>query len=391
MPPQDALRPEPATYDSFATWLASALDAAAEPNPGAPALRRLNRAEYANAIRDLLDLEVDVNALLPPDDSAFGFDNIGDLLVFSPTLLERYLSAADRVSAMAVGDPNDRGRRADVHGQRRRVASDAARRAAARHRRRRRRHARVSARRRIRVRPRAVPQQPRRDSRARAPARARNRGRRPARVSGRRRRRARGQPSRHDDQRAIGLHRRAPHGPRSGRGRPENRDGSLHSQARRRHEPPAAVRAQQLRHLRRHRPAARRDADDYRPLHRDRPRRHAEPAPHLHLLARRRRRRAAVRARDSVLARSSRLSPARGAGDIDRLMPFFEEGRANGGFETGIQLALRRILASPSFAFRIEAEPESPASATSYAVSDIGARDVASRSSSGAASPTTSC
>jgi hypothetical protein len=104
MPPQDALRPAPATYDSFATWLASALDAAAPPNPGAPALRRLNRAEYANAVRDLLDLEVDVAALLPPDDSAFGFDNIGDLLTFSPTLLERYLSAADRVSALAVGD-----------------------------------------------------------------------------------------------------------------------------------------------------------------------------------------------------------------------------------------------------------------------------------------------
>jgi mono/diheme cytochrome c family protein len=104
MPPQDALRPAPATYDSFAGWLAAALDAAAPPNPGAPALRRLNRAEYANAVRDLLDLEVDVAALLPPDDSAFGFDNIGDLLTFSPTLLERYLSAADRVSALAVGD-----------------------------------------------------------------------------------------------------------------------------------------------------------------------------------------------------------------------------------------------------------------------------------------------
>jgi len=105
MPPQDAPHPAPATYDSLATWLASALDAAAPATVGAPALRRLNRAEYANAIRDLLDLEVDVTALLPPDDSAFGFDNIGDLLVFSPTLLERYLSAADRVSAMAVGDP----------------------------------------------------------------------------------------------------------------------------------------------------------------------------------------------------------------------------------------------------------------------------------------------
>jgi mono/diheme cytochrome c family protein len=104
MPPQDAPHPDAATYDSFATWLEASLDASAKPNPGAPMLRRLNRAEYANAIRDLLDLEIDVAGLLPPDDSAFGFDNIGDLLTFSPTLLERYLSAADRVSAMAVGD-----------------------------------------------------------------------------------------------------------------------------------------------------------------------------------------------------------------------------------------------------------------------------------------------
>jgi hypothetical protein len=105
MPPQTEPRPDAATYDSFAGWLESSLDASAKPNPGAPVLRRLNRAEYANAIRDLLDLELDVAALLPPDDSAFGFDNIGDLLTFSPTLLERYLSAADRVSALAIGDP----------------------------------------------------------------------------------------------------------------------------------------------------------------------------------------------------------------------------------------------------------------------------------------------
>lgn len=105
MPPHDAPRPEPATYETFASWLESALDASHGGYPGTPALRRLNRAEYANAIRDLLELEIDVAALLPPDDSAFGFDNIGDLLVFSPTLLERYLSAADRVSALAVGDP----------------------------------------------------------------------------------------------------------------------------------------------------------------------------------------------------------------------------------------------------------------------------------------------
>jgi hypothetical protein len=105
MPPQDARRPDHETYERLAAWLETSLDATAETNPGRPALRRLNRAEYANAIRDLLHLDVEVTVLLPPDDAAFGFDNIGDLLVVSPALLERYLSAADRVSALAIGDP----------------------------------------------------------------------------------------------------------------------------------------------------------------------------------------------------------------------------------------------------------------------------------------------
>ena len=105
MPPRDEPRPEHATYESLVAWLETELDRAAVPNPGRPALRRLNRAEYANAIRDLLELDVDVAQLLPPDDAAFGFDNIGDLLVVSPTLLERYLAAAERVSALALGDP----------------------------------------------------------------------------------------------------------------------------------------------------------------------------------------------------------------------------------------------------------------------------------------------
>ena len=105
MPPQGEPRPEAATYDALVAWLEGELDDAATPNPGRPALRRLNRAEYANAIRDLVDLDVDVAQLLPPDDAAFGFDNIGDLLGVSPALLERYLAAADRVSALALGDP----------------------------------------------------------------------------------------------------------------------------------------------------------------------------------------------------------------------------------------------------------------------------------------------
>jgi hypothetical protein len=106
MPPQAAQRrPDAETYERLAGWLEGELDAKAVASPGRSVLRRLNRAEYANAIRELLDLDVDVAALLPPDDSAYGFDNNADLNVVSPALLERYLGAADRVSALAVGDP----------------------------------------------------------------------------------------------------------------------------------------------------------------------------------------------------------------------------------------------------------------------------------------------
>jgi hypothetical protein len=106
MPPQGVRRPEPGVLTAFVGQLESELDrrAAAAPNPGRPVLRRLNRAEYANAIRDLLTLDVDVTALLPPDDSGYGFDNIGDVLTVTPALLDRYLAAADRISSLAVGD-----------------------------------------------------------------------------------------------------------------------------------------------------------------------------------------------------------------------------------------------------------------------------------------------
>jgi mono/diheme cytochrome c family protein len=108
MPPQGARRPDEASYHAFASWLETRIDraAAVAPNPGRPLLHRLNRAEYANAIRDLLDLDVDVAVLLPPDDSAYGFDNISDVLGVSPSLQERYLSAAEKISEAAVGDPS---------------------------------------------------------------------------------------------------------------------------------------------------------------------------------------------------------------------------------------------------------------------------------------------
>ena len=108
MPPDGRPRPDAATYASLVAHLEAELDrlAAAAPDPGWPAqIHRLNRAEYANAVRDLLGLEVDGRALLPADDSGYGFDNIGDVLTVSPGLMARYLSAAAKISRRAVGDP----------------------------------------------------------------------------------------------------------------------------------------------------------------------------------------------------------------------------------------------------------------------------------------------
>ena len=107
MPPSPRPRPDAAAYAEAVDYLEGALDRAAEahPDPGRPAVQRLNRTEYVNAIRDLLDLEVDGRALLPADESSYGFDNVGDVLSVSPGLLERYLLAAARISRSAVGDP----------------------------------------------------------------------------------------------------------------------------------------------------------------------------------------------------------------------------------------------------------------------------------------------
>jgi len=106
MPPAGARRPERATLDAFASDIEKRLDASAalRPNPGTPALHRLNRTEYANVIRDLLALDVDVAALLPQDDATDGFDNIADALGTSPSLIQGYVSAAMKISRRAVGD-----------------------------------------------------------------------------------------------------------------------------------------------------------------------------------------------------------------------------------------------------------------------------------------------
>jgi mono/diheme cytochrome c family protein len=108
MPPAGMPRPDPAAARAFLTAVEGSLDraAVARPNPGRPMIHRLNRVEYAYAVRDLLDLEIDPVALLPPDETGYGFDNISDLLGTSPVLLERYLNAAGKLSALAVGDPS---------------------------------------------------------------------------------------------------------------------------------------------------------------------------------------------------------------------------------------------------------------------------------------------
>src|SRR5581483_4271675 len=106
MPPQGMPRPDKATLDGFASFLETALDRGypAKPNPGRATMHRLNRTEYANAIRDLLSLNIDSTALLPPDDESSGFDNMADVLRVSPSLMERYLSASWNISRLAVGN-----------------------------------------------------------------------------------------------------------------------------------------------------------------------------------------------------------------------------------------------------------------------------------------------
>jgi len=108
MPPPGMKRPDAATRKAFVTALEASVDkaAAAQPYAGRPALHRLNRTEYANSIRDLLSIQVDVSALLPPDDMSHGFDNMADVLTVSSTLTDAYMRAADKIARAAVGDPS---------------------------------------------------------------------------------------------------------------------------------------------------------------------------------------------------------------------------------------------------------------------------------------------
>ena len=106
MPPAGMPRPDPGTMNAFTTALEMSVDqaAAAHVNVGAPDLHRLNRTEYHNSIRDLLDVDVDVSSMLPPDDMSHGFDNMADALTVTPALMQGYVRAADKISRQAVGD-----------------------------------------------------------------------------------------------------------------------------------------------------------------------------------------------------------------------------------------------------------------------------------------------
>lgn len=107
MPPAGMPRPDEATYAGFATWLEAGLDQyiAEHPAPGEPVLRRLNRTEYVNAVRDLLAVEIDAESILPADNALSGFNNMGSVLTISPLLVEQYVAAARKVRVQALGDP----------------------------------------------------------------------------------------------------------------------------------------------------------------------------------------------------------------------------------------------------------------------------------------------
>jgi cytochrome c5 len=104
MPPTGMKRPDQQTREALITWMENELDKSAVTHLPAPGLHRLNRTEYANAIRDVIGLEVDATKFLPPDDSSHGFDNMAGTLTMSPALMEAYLSAAGKISRLAIGD-----------------------------------------------------------------------------------------------------------------------------------------------------------------------------------------------------------------------------------------------------------------------------------------------
>ncbi len=107
MPPSPMPRPQPERFDAVVSWMEHELDRTAAPYMPPPGLHRLNRTEYGNAIRDLLDLDIDPAQYLPSDDSTSGFDNIVAALGISSTLVEAYVNAAQKISRLALGYPEE--------------------------------------------------------------------------------------------------------------------------------------------------------------------------------------------------------------------------------------------------------------------------------------------
>ena len=300
MPPFGRPRPDKGSVDAFVAGLERALDEAAArgTNPGRPVTHRLTRTEYANAVRDLLALDIDARSLLPADDTdQHGFDNNSEVLSLSPSLLERYLSAARTISAhggrpAAVGAGNR-----DVYDARPAVPGRPGRRAAALRLARRRGHRPSLPRRRRLHRHHPAAEdalqrgaRPRRSSPARAACEPRAR----AHVHRRRRRSqaAAGQLRRHADlEPGVGAVRepcrRTAHGDRSGQGRNAGRRRRLRAPGvGTRGRRAAAAHRLGIRHRRdvRRQPRGR-ERDDRRALQADRRERHAEPPAHLHLPA----------------------------------------------------------------------------------------------------------
>ncbi len=367
MPPVGRPRPDEITNDALASWLEGALDAAAvaSPNPGRrPALHRLSRTEYQNAVRDLLGLqdlpkELDVSVILPADNATSGFDNLAELLFVSPTLMERYLGAARKISRLAVGDPTmlpivdtfrlDRELVQDAHieglplgtrgGTRIRshlpldgeylVTVEFARAAREPH------DVEISVDGQ-RVRTFTVGEtSPERtasgvftfdadpDVQVRLPLRA---GPREIVVA--------------FLPKSGAQHEGLVRSTRPGRGRqpaiasvtvsgPFGADGAGDTPSRRR--------------IFVCRPSTRASADEQR---------------------------ACAREIATTLARRAYRRPVTDE-DLERLLPFYEQGLTEGGFERGIQRALERLLVSPEFLFRIERDPEGIAADTAYAISDL--------------------
>ena len=387
MPPAGRPRPPADELEGFLTWLEGELDSAwAETrDPGRTAtFHRLNRTEYRNAIRDLLAVEIDAVDFLPADDASFGFDNIGGILRMSQSLLERYLAAARTISRLAVGsappatsaDTYEAAQDLPQHGRVEGAAVRDARRPLHR--------APVSAGRRVR--------RAGRVDRNAAPAREPRPGSDPGRRGGEagHARPAAGRRADNPYAQASTVDFRLPvaAGPREVGVTFFKKPSALVEQVR---EPfPNPRVAGNTGGPAGPQPFVR-SVTISGPYGGSGVTETPSRARHLHVPPAGFRRGGVVRARDSGGVGSARLSRPVSTDEMQVLLDFYGQGRRAGSFEDGVELALRRLLVSPEFLYRIEADPADAAPGKPYRVPEPGHWPRGSRSSSGAASRTTSC